>query len=288
MPSVRIVEVGPRDGLQNEAMFIDTDTKVAWIDLLSETGLSMIEVTSFVSPRWVPQMRDHSEVLQKIRRHVGVRYPVLIPNEQGLLQALSCGVQDIAVFVSASESFAQKNTHCSIEESFQRLRSVMALAQQHDLAVRGYVSCIVNCPYEGKVDAKQVLMVSQRLLDLGCYEVSLGDTTGKAVPSEIHALLSQLCLSLPVEYLAGHFHDTAGHAIANIALAFDDFALRTFDSSTAGLGGCPFAPGAKGNVATELVVDYFEQRGIDTGINRARLSQAKAFIARYCQFQENS
>lgn len=281
MPSVRIVEVGPRDGLQNEHRFVDTQVKIEWIDLLSQTGLSVIEATSFVSPKWVPQMQDHEHVLRAIERRVGVRYPVLIPNEQGLLKALECGVQDIAVFVSASESFAQKNTHCSIEQSFQRLVPVMRLAQQHDVSVRGYVSCIVNCPYEGKIAPSQVHLISQRLLDMGCGEVSLGDTTGKAQPSEIKSVLDKVCATIPAALLAGHFHDTAGTALDNIAVAFDEFHLATFDSSLAGLGGCPYAPGAKGNVATEKVVAYFEQRGVDTGIDRARLQLAKDFIQQY-------
>lgn len=279
--SVHLVEVGPRDGLQNEAQFVPTDVKIAWINLLSATGLQTIEATSFVSPKWVPQMADHAQVLRSIERKAGIHYPVLIPNVQGLEQALLCGVQDIAVFVSASESFAQKNTHCSIEHSFERLAAIMRLARQHALHVRGYVSCIVHCPYEGLVTPSQVYAVSQRLLDAGCFEVSLGDTTGKATPQDIQCLLDLLCARLPSERLAGHFHDTDGHALANIAVAFNEYGIRTFDSSLNGLGGCPYAPGAKGNVATESVVAYFDQQGVDTGIDAAALSVAQAFIQQH-------
>lgn len=281
MKTVQIVEVGPRDGLQNEAQFVPTAVKIEWINLLSKTGLQTIEATSFVSPKWVPQMQDHSEVLRSIQRKAGVRYPVLIPNVQGLEQALLCGVRDIAVFVSASESFAQKNTHCSIDQSFERLESIMRLARQHALNVRGYVSCIVHCPYEGAILPAQVLSVSQRLFDVGCSEVSLGDTTGKATPSTTRRLLDQLCLRLPPAYLAGHFHDTDGQAVANIDVAFKEYEIGTFDSSLNGLGGCPYAPGAKGNVATESVVDYFSQQGVDTGIDSSALSLAQSFIQQH-------
>lgn len=281
MKAVQIVEVGPRDGLQNEAQFVPTAVKIEWINLLSKTGLRTIEATSFVSPKWVPQMQDHSDVLRSIERKAGVRYPVLIPNVQGLEKALLCGVQDIAVFVSASESFAQKNTHCSIDHSFERLESIMLLARQHALNVRGYVSCIVHCPYEGAILPAQVLNVSQRLLDAGCSEVSLGDTTGKATPSTTRRLLDQLCARLAPASLAGHFHDTDGQALANIDVAFKEYELRTFDSSLNGLGGCPYAPGAKGNVATESVVDYFRQQGVDTGIDVPALSVAQAFIQQH-------
>lgn len=275
---VSLVEVGPRDGLQNEAVFIPTSAKIAWINQLSDTGLTCIEATSFVSPKWVPQMRDHSDVLQGITRKAGVRYPVLVPNIQGLQLAVEAGVQEIAVFVAASESFAQKNTHCSIDESFTRLVPIMALAREHRLDVRGYVSCIVSCPYEGAVKPEAVREVALRLFALGCSEVSLGDTTGKAWPDEMHALLTVLRRAMANERLAGHFHDTAGRALAHIAMAYDDFAITTFDSSTGGIGGCPYAPGAKGNVATEKVVDYFEARGIATGIDRDKLLAARTFI----------
>ena len=281
MNRINLVEVGPRDGLQNEKILIPTAVKIEWINLLSSCGFNTIEVTSFVSPRWVPQMADHTEVFQGIRKISGVHYPVLIPNLKGLETALAAGVKDIALFVAASETFSQKNINCTIEESFSRIQPVVDLAQQHHLNIRGYISCIVNCPYEGKIAAAKVTEVAEKLLSLGCYEISLGDTTGKALPEEIRMVLKNVTQKIPAEKLAGHFHDTDGHALENIAVAFDEFNLRTFDSSLAGLGGCPYAPGAKGNVATEKVVEFFESRGIATGVHPETLKKTKDFIKSY-------
>ncbi|MCD6046998.1 MAG: hypothetical protein K0S08_645 [Gammaproteobacteria bacterium] len=278
MPKVHLVEVGPRDGLQNEKALVPAEIKIAWINLLSQCGFSAVEVTSFVSPKWVPQMADHQEVYQAIQKYPGVRYPVLVPNVKGLEAALAVGVKEIALFVAASETFSQKNINCSIEESFERLKPVVALAKQHQLDIRGYVSCVVNCPYEGKITPQKVAEVGEKLFKLGCYEISLGDTTGKALPHEVRLMLQAVTEKIPAEKLAGHFHDTDGHALENIALAFDEFRVMTFDSSLAGLGGCPYAPGAKGNVATEKVVRFFEERGISTGIHQEALMNAKQFI----------
>lgn len=278
MQKVHVVEVGPRDGLQNEKIIIPTEIKIRWINLLSQCGFSAIEVTSFVSPKWVPQMADHQAVFAGIHKHKGVRYPVLIPNVKGLEAALEVGVKEIALFVAASESFSQKNINCSIDESFVRLTPVVELAKKHRLKIRGYVSCLVNCPYEGKVSPAKVAEVSERLFNLDCYEISLGDTTGKALPHEVRVALQEVTKKIPAKKLAGHFHDTDGHALENIAIAFDEFGITTFDSSLAGLGGCPYAPGAKGNVATEKVVEFFEARNIETGIHREALQRAKDFI----------
>lgn len=276
--TIHLVEVGPRDGLQNEKKIISAEVKIAWINLLSQCGFQTIEVTSFVSPKWVRQMADHETVYVGIEKKPGIHYPVLIPNLKGLEAALTVGVKDIALFVAASETFSQKNINCSIAESFERLLPVIELAKAHHLNIRGYVSCVVNCPYEGKILPQKVAEVSKRLLDLGCYEISLGDTTGKALPEEVRGLLQVVTQVIPAEKLAGHFHDTAGYALENIAVAFDEFHISTFDSSLAGLGGCPYAPGAKGNVATEKVVQFFEDRGISTGINQEALNKAKQFI----------
>jgi isopropylmalate/homocitrate/citramalate synthase len=278
MQKIHLVEVGPRDGLQNEKILVPAEIKIAWINLLSQCGFSAVEVTSFVSPKWVPQMADHQEVYQAIQKYPGVRYPVLVPNVKGLEAALAVGVKDIALFIAASETFSQKNINCSIEESFERLKLVVDLAKQYELNIRGYVSCVVNCPYEGKIAPQKVAEVSKRLFDLGCYEISLGDTTGKALPEEVRTMLQVVTKVIPTEKLAGHFHDTAGHALENITVAFDEFKITTFDSSLAGLGGCPYAPGAKGNVATENVVRFFEERGISTGIHQEALMNARQFI----------
>ncbi len=281
MNKVYIVEVGPRDGLQNQSILVPSEIKIEWINLLSLCGFQGIEVTSFVSPKWVPQMADHEVVYQKINKVRGVHYSALVPNTKGLEKALACGVQEIAVFAAASESFSQKNTNASISESIKKINEVIKLAHQHHLKVRGYVSCIINCPYEGKVDLRKVLEVSEQLIDFGCYEVSLGDTTGKATPEEIRTLLQLLTSKIAAKKLAGHFHDTSGNALVNIAIAFDEFDIHTFDTSLNGIGGCPYAPGAKGNVATEKVVDFFRQKNVSTGIDVAALQRAKNFILPY-------
>ena len=278
MKKVRLVEVGPRDGLQNQPKHISTETKVAWINLLSRCGFQSIEVTSFVSPKWVPQMADHADVYRLIEKFPQVHYPVLIPNIKGLEAAITVGVKEIAVFSAASETFSQKNTGCSIDESLARITDVIALARANNIAVRGYVSCIINCPYEGKVRTDQVIKVTQALFDLGCYEVSLGDTTGKATPDEVRVLFKALAKFFDTKKIAGHFHDTDNHTIENIAVAYDEFGITTFDSALTGLGGCPYAPGAKGNVATEKVIAFFQSRAVDTGIDMNALTKAQQFI----------
>ncbi|SFQ06298.1 hydroxymethylglutaryl-CoA lyase [Tranquillimonas alkanivorans] len=273
---VTIFEVGPRDGLQNEQRLIPAARKVRLVDLLSRTGLRKIEVTSFVSPNWVPQMADAAAVMAGIDRRAGVTYAALTPNLRGLNAAVQAGADEVAVFASASEGFSRKNINCSVAESLARFEEVMAAAREAGLPVRGYVSCVTDCPYDGRVAPAAVLDVAAALLEMGCYEVSLGDTIGAATPETTGALLGHLSARIGPERLAGHFHDTQGRALDNIRVGLDH-GLRTFDASVAGLGGCPYAPGARGNVATEAVCELMETLGHDTGIDRARLSEAAAF-----------
>ncbi|CAM4938554.1 unnamed protein product [Rotaria socialis] len=278
---VRIFEVGPRDGLQNEKVQVPTPIKVEFINRLSRTGLKLIEVTSFVSPKWVPQMGDHVEVLAAIDRIPGIRYSALTPNVQGINKVLSLGnkgADEIAIFSAASESFSKKNINCSIETSLQRFNEVTQIANQKNLPVRGYVSCVVGCPYEGKINPSQVIPVVQKLLDMGCYEISLGDTIGVGTPKSIKELLQAIQSSgISASKLAIHCHDTYGQAIANIAQALD-MGIRCVDSSVAGLGGCPYAKGASGNVATEDVLYLLEGLGYETGVDLNRLIDAGQFI----------
>jgi len=255
---VRIVEVGPRDGLQNEAAVIPTDAKVAFVDLLGKTGVSEIEVSSFVSPKWVPQLADAEEVFKRIRREPGVVYSALVPNEKGLERARAAGVDKIAVFTAASETFNRKNINASIAESIERFRPVIRDA---GVPVRAYVSTAFWCPYEGKVAPAAVADVVRRLADLGAGEISIGDTIGKAVPDEVRALLG-LLLPSPVP-LALHFHDTYGHAVENALCGWKEFGIEAFDASAGGLGGCPYAPGASGNVATEALARALPGTGVD-------------------------
>lgn len=271
-----IFEVGPRDGLQNEAAQIATADKIALVDMLSQSGLRKIEVTSFVSPRWVPQMADAAEVMAGITREAGVDYAVLTPNAKGLAGARAARADEIAVFGSASEGFSQKNINCSIEESLARFEPVMVSALEYGLPVRGYVSCITHCPYDGAVAPEAVLSVAQKLLAMGCYEVSLGDTIGAATPETLAPLLETLLAEIPAAKLAGHFHDTHGRALENIGLCLDA-GLRVFDAAVGGLGGCPYAPGAAGNVASEAVLALLTERGFDTGIDPDRLADAARF-----------
>ncbi|MES5097775.1 hydroxymethylglutaryl-CoA lyase [Agrobacterium sp. BA1120] len=273
---VTIFEVGPRDGIQNEKAMISTADKIALIDRLSQTGLRKIEVTSFVGPKWVPQMADAAVVLAGIRRKTGVTYAALTPNLKGLEAAVSAGADEIAVFASASEGFSQKNINCSIADSIERFEPVLQAAKDIGLPVRGYVSCITDCPYDGAVAAESVLAVSETLLALGCYEISLGDTIGAATPEKLEGLLRLLCRHIDAARLAGHFHDTHHRALDNIEYALE-FGIRTFDSSVAGLGGCPYAPGAKGNVATEAAVARLSALGYDTGVDMQALENAAAF-----------
>lgn len=274
---VTIYEVGPRDGLQNEKAIIDTADKVALIDSLSKTGLTKIEATSFVSPKWVPQMGDAQEVMANIERHTSVDYAVLTPNLKGLEGALKAKADEVAIFASASEGFSQKNINCSIKESIDRFRPVAKLAIQEGLKLRGYVSCIVECPYDGAVDPQAVSDVVNQLFDLGCYEVSLGDTIGKASPQSISKLLDALLPKIEVTKLAGHFHDTSGNAIANVDIALK-YGLRTFDSAIGGLGGCPYAPGAKGNVSTIQLVEHLHNTNWKTGLDLSALYNAQNLL----------
>ena len=276
---VRLVEVGPRDGLQNEATMVPADVKVALIDMLGAAGCPAIEATSFVSPKWVPQMADAAEVMARIRRLPGVRYPVLTPNLKGFEAALAAGADEVAVFVAASEAFSRRNINCTIAESLERAAPIFAAAQAHDLRVRGYVSCVLGCPYEGDVDPRRVADVADALFALGAYEVSLGDTIGVGTAGRTKALLAAVAARVPVAALAGHFHDTYGQALTNVYAALQ-MGVATFDCSVAGLGGCPYAKGATGNVASEDVVYLLHGLGIATGVDMTKLRVAGRFISR--------
>ena len=275
---VRLVEVGARDGLQNEPVIIQSLDKIALINRLSASGLSTIEASSFVSPQRVPQMADASDILAGINRRPGVNYPVLVPNRQGLEAALSAGAEEVAVFSAASETFSQRNINCSITQSLERFARVTELALSKGIKVRGYISCVAGCPYEGAVDAKIVADIAARLVELGCYEVSLGDTIGVATPGQVQTLLEVVTQKIPKRQLAVHFHDTYGQALANILVAMER-GVTVVDSSVAGLGGCPFAPGASGNVATEDVLYMMNGLGIHTGVDLGLLIEAGLFIS---------
>ncbi len=275
---VTLYEVGPRDGLQNEAAIISTKDKVALIDALSKTGLNRIEATSFVSPKWVPQMGDAAEVMQGITRQSGITYAALTPNLKGLDGALKADVDEVAIFGSASESFSQKNINCSIAESLKRFEPVAQKALENNVKLRGYVSCIIACPYEGKVNPKAVLDISKALLDMGCYEVSLGDTIGAANQDDIAGLLDVLIPHISGAKLAGHFHDTKGNALQNVQVSLP-YGLRTFDSAIGGLGGSPYAPGAKGNVSTIPLVNMLHDNGWETGLNLEKLNAAQMLLS---------
>ena len=270
---VKIVEVGPRDGLQNEKAIVPLAVKVELIDRLSDTGLPVIEAGAFVSPKWVPQMADTAEVLAGIRRRPGVAYPVLVPNTKGLEQAVASGVEEIAIFGAASEAFSAKNINCSIAESLDRFRPVAEAALAQGIRVRGYVSCVLGCPYEGPVEPARVAEVAERLAALGCYEVSLGDTIGVGTPIQARELIDTVAKAVPVERLAVHFHDTYGQALANI-LATLDAGIAVIDSSVAGLGGCPYAKGASGNVGTEDVIYLMNGLGIEHGVDLDAIARA--------------
>ena len=275
---VKIVEVGPRDGLQNEKQLVPTATKIELIERLAEAGLRVIEATSFVSPKWVPQMGDNSAVLQGIKRHPTTVYPVLTPNLQGFDSAIQAGATEVAIFGAASESFSRKNINCSISESLKRFEPVVSAASALEIPVRGYVSCVVGCPYEGAVNPKKAAEVAKILYDMGCYEVSLGDTIGVGNPASVQRMVEACTQLIPIEKLAGHFHDTFGMAIANIHASLQ-LGMAVFDSSIAGLGGCPYAQGASGNVATEDVVYLLHGLGIETGIDLAKLAAVGDWIS---------
>lgn len=273
---VTIFEVGPRDGLQNEKQIIGTNEKVRLVNGITDCGFTKVEVTSFVSPKWVPQMSDAAEVLEGINRKSSVTYAALTPNMKGFEGALSAKATEVAIFAAATEGFSQANINCSIEESLVRFAPVLKAAREHGIAVRGCLSCVTDCPYDGVVDPASVVRVAMILTNMGCYEISLADTIGSGTPDQVAAMLDAVLNELPADRLAGHFHDTNGRALENIAVSLEK-GLRVFDSSVGGLGGCPYAPGATGNVATEAVVKMVEDMGYDTGLDLEKLSQVATF-----------
>ena len=275
---VTIIEVGPRDGLQNEQAIVPIEVKLALIEGLADAGLSVIEATSFVSPKWIPQMADAVPLMQQLRQLEHVRYPVLTPNIQGFEAAIQAGATEVAIFAAASESFSQKNINCSIDESMDRFEPIMVRAEALNVPVRGYVSCVMGCPYEGAVSAHAVTDVATRLFEMGCYEISLGDTIGVGNPKMARQLIETATTKIPVENLAAHFHDTYGQALANI-LAVLELGVNKIDSAISGLGGCPYAKGASGNVATEDVVYMLEGMGIETGISLSKLIETGNMIS---------
>lgn len=275
---IRLYEVGPRDGLQNEKQIVPAAVKIELIDRLSASGLTHIEAASFVSPKWVPQMGDAAAVMSGIKRKSGVTYPALVPNERGMEDAVKAGVTEIAVFTAASETFAQKNINCTIAESFDRFAPVMAAAKANRIKVRGYVSCVVGCLYEGRIDPAKVEDVASKLKDMGCYEVSLGDTIGVGTPNTVQDMLNTVMKSVKIEHLALHCHDTYGTALANI-FAGVQMGISVIDSSVAGLGGCPYAPGAAGNVATEDVLYMLNGMGIQTGVDLDKIVETAWWIS---------
>jgi hydroxymethylglutaryl-CoA lyase len=275
MRDIEIVEVGPRDGLQNEARPIPTADKIALIDLLSRAGFARIEAASFVSPKWVPQMADGAAVLAGIARAPGVRYAALTPNMKGYEAARAAGADEVAIFGSASEGFSKANINATIAESLDRFRPIAERARAEGVPVRGYVSCVTDCPYDGPVAPAAVARVAAALHAMGCYEISLGDTIGRGTPDRVAAMLDAVLAEVPAARLAGHFHDTAGRALDNVAVALEK-GLRVFDAAVGGLGGCPYAPGAAGNVATEAVADFLTAQGLRHGLDRAVIGQAAA------------
>ncbi len=275
---VTLYEVGPRDGLQAEAEIVSAADKIALVDRLSQTGLGFIEAASFVSAKWVPQMADAAEVMAGIARRDGVAYPVLTPNLQGYEAARDAGATTVAIFGAASETFSRKNINCSIDESLERFRFVTESAQRDGIRVRGYVSCVVGCPYQGRIAPEAVVPVAQKMLDMGCYEISLGDTIGVATPGDIRRLLDMVLKFIPGDRIALHCHDTYGQALANILTAFD-YGISVFDASVGGLGGCPYAPGASGNVATEDVLYMLDGMGIETGVDLDAIVDTAWFVS---------
>ncbi|HZP86366.1 MAG TPA: hydroxymethylglutaryl-CoA lyase [Burkholderiales bacterium] len=277
---VKMVEVGPRDGLQNEPEVVPSEIKIGLIDRLSEAGFQAIEATSFVSPKWVPRMADAAQVMTGITRKPGVSYPVLVPNMKGLEAALAAGVTEIAGFAAATETFSQRNTNCSIAESFERFDPVIKAALANGLKVRGYISVALFCPYEGEVDPKAVGDIARRLYEMGCYEISFGDTTGAGTAGKTQRAIEAIARHVPIDKIGGHFHDTCGQAIANIYASME-MGVAVFDSSVGGLGGCPYSPGATGNVASEDVLYLMEGLGIETGVDMNKLLAAAQYI---CDF----
>ena len=275
---IQIVEVGPRDGLQNEKEWVPTETKISLIEKLADAGLTKIEATSFVSPKWVPQLKDAHEVFTGIKRISGVSYPVLTPNMKGFERALEADAKEIAVFSAASETFTQKNTNCSIEESINRFRPVLEEAQKNNIQVRGYISCVLGCPYQGHVPVEDVINLAAKMIEMGCFQISLGDTIGAGTPVQAKSMVQKVAEKVPVSKLALHFHDTRGQALANI-FACLELGVTVIDASVAGLGGCPYAKGATGNVATEDVVFMLHGMDIETGIDLNKLIETGRFIS---------
>ena len=276
---VRIVDVAPRDGLQNEPGSVPASVKIELIERLQDAGVPAIEATAFVSPKWVPQMADHAEVMAGIRRRRGVAYPVLVPNMKGFEAASAAGAEEIAVFGAASETFSRRNINCSIAESLERFEPVVAAAKKGGMRARGYISVVAGCPYEGEVSPRAVAELAGALYGMGCYEVSLGDTIGVGTPKRIRAVIEAVARRVPMAKIGGHYHDTYGQALANIYASLE-LGVKTFDSSVAGLGGCPYARGATGNVATEDVIYMLDGLGIETGVDLGKLFRAGEFICR--------
>ena len=284
---ISIVEMGARDGLQNQSTSLSVDDRATFIDLLSQSGIRRIEAGSFVSPKAIPQMADSAEIFRQIKRQKKITYSALTPNLRGFNAALTAGVEEVAVFAAASETFSQKNINCSIAESLKRFEPVMEAARKNNIRVRGYVSCVLGCPYEGSISKSDVAAVSRELHQLGCYEISLGDTIGTGTPVKAKRMLDAVRNDVPVNQLAAHFHNTYGQALANLYAVIDE-GLAVIDSSVAGLGGCPYAPGASGNVATEDVVYMLEGMGIKTGVNMDELLKAATFICGRLGIQSHS
>ncbi|WP_153771348.1 hydroxymethylglutaryl-CoA lyase [Labrenzia sp. CE80] len=273
---VTVFEMGPRDGLQNEAVFVPTEDKIRLVDMLSDCGFRKIEVTSFVSPKWVPQMADAKEVLEGIYRHPSIFYTALTPNVKGYNAAKKASADEIAIFGSASEGFSKKNINCSVAESIERFKPLVEKAHEDSMPVRGYISCVTDCPYDGATPPEEVARVAGLLMDLGCYEISLGDTIGSGTPETISRMLEAVLSVVPADRLAGHYHDTKGRAVDNIEASLEK-GVRVFDAAIGGLGGCPYAPGAKGNVATEAVVEFLHRKGFETGLKMEKLKLASDF-----------
>ncbi len=276
---VRIVDVAPRDGLQNEPKSVPTSVKIELIERLQDAGLPAVETTAFVSPKWVPQMADHAEVMAGIRKRPGVAYPVLVPNMKGFEAARLAGAEEVAVFGAATETFSRKNINCSIAESLERFAAVTAAAKKEGMRVRGYISCVAGCPYEGEVKPAAVAQLAGELYRMGCYEVSLGDTIGVGTPKKIRAVIEAVAKKVPIAKIGGHYHDTYGQALANIYASLE-LGVKIFDSSVAGLGGCPYAKGATGNVATEDVIYMLDGLDIDTGVDLQKVFRAGEFICK--------